>query len=330
LIELLVVIAIIAILIGLLLPAVQKVREAAARSTCQNNLKQIALAAHNYQSSIGKLPYGRNPVTQTGPLGLLLPYIEQDNIYKQFNPQIFDLKNPPTVTGNRDWVRVFWPTTFGISRNRVKTFECPSDNPYAIDTSAGGGGVYSWVTVNGGVSLTFFWAADLVASGGLPGMTNYVPVCGTVGRWQGAAAAGSTGAFYAAHEGVFVDNTENTLESLSDGTSNTIFFAEYIGSYDNGGVGGRRIRSMSWMGAGGFPTYWSMVADTDSGNYRFSLASRHTGVVNIAMGDGSVRTYKRPNTIPTSGAEIINRTNIGWDTLQTYSGKGDGFTAPAN
>ncbi|HTU88590.1 MAG TPA: DUF1559 domain-containing protein [Gemmataceae bacterium] len=85
LMELLVVIAIFGVLIGLLLPAVQKVREAAARANCQNNLRQIALALQNYQASDGSLPPGSAPPAKASVLLMLLPFVEQDNRSNQFN-----------------------------------------------------------------------------------------------------------------------------------------------------------------------------------------------------------------------------------------------------
>jgi prepilin-type N-terminal cleavage/methylation domain-containing protein len=126
LIELLVVIAIIAILIGLLVPAVQKVREAAARTECTNNVKQLALACHLYQDSYRKLPpgwvtsYVGGVTTAPSPgwswATMIMPYIEQQTLYTELNPTLFPVPNGPPAN----------PTAVG--QTPVAVYRCPSDN----------------------------------------------------------------------------------------------------------------------------------------------------------------------------------------------------------
>jgi prepilin-type N-terminal cleavage/methylation domain-containing protein/prepilin-type processing-associated H-X9-DG protein len=138
LIELLVVIAIIGILIGLLLPAVQKVREAAARAKCENNLKQMGLAIHNYESANRRLPFGKGP-SFTQPAGIpvyarwsfhsqILPFIEQGNLYSSI-----DFTFPPETPGMGGVVN-FMPAYQNPARQNadqcrtvVPIFLCPSD-----------------------------------------------------------------------------------------------------------------------------------------------------------------------------------------------------------
>ena len=135
LVELLVVIAIIAILIGLLLPAVQKVREAAARLNCQNNFKQIGLGLHNYHSANQKLPPGSNQVGFT-VVTLLLPYMEQDNLYNQIN---FNASPDD-------------PLNAGPYGTSLKILNCPSEAFTSLPQGFGGNNYFA----NYGTNINFF------------------------------------------------------------------------------------------------------------------------------------------------------------------------------
>jgi len=262
LIELLVVIAIIAILIGLLLPAVQKVRDAAARSQCQNNLKQIALASHNYESAYGTLPPGFNANSYISCLAYLLPFLEQGNLYNQIPQALFNFNQN---------VGPWWNSAFGIAGAHIKSFECPADSPYSANQ-----GVFVYLTENG-----YTLAGGYFPGTNLPlGATNYVANAGALGN---VSASGDP--FYGQWCGPYYNNSATKMVAITDGTSNTIAFGETLGGTSQGA----RDYYLAWMGAGALPTAWDLIEPCGW----YSYGSRHTGIVLFAFGDGSVRGLRK-------------------------------------
>lgn len=321
LIELLVVIAIIAILIGLLLPAIQKVREAAARMTCANNMKQLALATLNFEVTFRKLPLGKHGTdstnqtlaigTQAGVLVQILPYIEQENLFKGFKPELYTFNSN---TGGVSWLNFDAPNTYSLSRTKIKMFLCPSDDPYTVENSATSN-VICFIDPRGGITGT--QVSQFTTSGGIPGLTNYVPNAGTLGRFPVLFPSAILN-YYATHEGVFVPNEQFAITSITDGTSNTLLFGEYLGNTSNG----KRSYSMSWMGASGFPMNYSF--NNTLTQMHFSLNSAHSGVANLVMVDGSVRAVAKNFATPTTTAIILAKGEPRWAALQAAAGKTDG------
>jgi prepilin-type N-terminal cleavage/methylation domain-containing protein len=232
LIELLVVIAIIAVLIGLLLPAVQKVRDAAYRAQCQNNLKQIAIAAHNCHTELGRLPpqAGTFGGAFYGPLFFhLLPYIEQRDlwsrgIYLDYSAVVGTLAPNPGTTINIGLVWPVWESVASpifLRQHRIKTYQCPSDLTLgnAIDWGNGDG----------------TYAGNFLVFGGAKN-ANTVPTIGPGGNYQ------------------TVWDGKTTLPSITDGASNTIMFAEKYARCDGtGSPGGTWWMRGVFMGSQGSP-----------------------------------------------------------------------------
>ena len=316
LIELLVVIAIIAILIGLLLPAVQKVREAAARMSCSNNLKQIGLACHNFESSYGALPASLD-VRYNGVLPRILPFIEQDNMFRTYD---LNGQYGPSASS---WYysAAAWniPATatppqgrYGLAKPDLKTFICPSAVPFSTYQSiiqAGAVGVPdtdfrgSLFGLSGStVSLGYAVASNNPTLAAQIGFTNYLSNHGYVGlgglyagpfkydRQTSSATAFST---QGTPRGV-----GTTLISITDGTSNTILFME--------SNGGRMFGTAEWVGMnwgyspffanfGSCPNKTNPNCDYSAAGKGFGGAIPSSGHASnriiSSMGDGSVRSF---------------------------------------
>ena len=302
LIELLVVIAIIAILIGLLIAAVQKIREAASRMTCANNLKQMAMALHNYHTEHNRFPLANTNITLHSWPVFILPYIEQENIKKQYRM-------------DKNW---FDPLNYNATQTQVKTFICPStpDDPKrpALDNK----------NINAAIS-------DYTVPGGLTG--NFLLFC--LNNGLGVAQNISKSAVLNG-QGI-----GTAISEISDGTSNSFLVYESGGRpkhYISGKVIGEADSSFvcqntyvkngitagaAWADpGGGSPVHGfnkngticseACVMNCTNNQEAYSF---HSGGMNASFADGSVRYINENIKIVTFAALV---TMAGGEVISDY------------
>lgn len=281
LIELLVVIAVIAILIALLLPAVQQAREAARRTQCKNNLKQLALACHNFHDTHDRFPagyFGAPHTVQltasdisdnqwTGLLPQLLPQLEQSNAYREINVwKGVDRRPDPMNPGSLLPETAFFNDnpTFAIGQAKLPVFRCPSDPEKATKGMAAIMHTYQIGTSLADVTIYSFDPPNYSL-----GPTNYLGVAGALGDL--------TIPYYAADKGIFGSRTKFRIRDVTDGTSNTLMFGEATGGPEF---------NFSWIGCGIMPEAYGLSKTSVQNWYQFE--SFHTGIIQFALADGSV------------------------------------------
>ncbi len=322
LIELLVVIAIIAILVALLLPAVQQAREAARRTQCKNNLKQLALACHNFHDAYNGWPMAAEFGVGTTWSGLLLPYLEQQNAYQMLTMQEDSVINAqwayplPGKPGDPNDTPV-WRNLF-VCEQVFPMFRCPSDTfPAQVADISGD----NWI-VQRRAAMNYLGCV----SGRLTDDRRY--------RTGVATPWGSTGSVEVISDldGVFLQKVNHQrikrngghygmigkrMADITDGTSNTIAIGEAVpdmsaipemgtirennqpsqGRKDHWGIGSDDVDTTNQgdmseaLGSTGVPMNQRKpaVGTPAFAAYEISFGSRHTGGAQFAMADGSVR-----------------------------------------
>jgi prepilin-type N-terminal cleavage/methylation domain-containing protein/prepilin-type processing-associated H-X9-DG protein len=295
LIELLVVIAIIAVLIGLLLPAVQKVREAAARMKCSNNLKQIGLALHNYHDTKTSLPPSRLGPQHATWFVLVLPYVEQNALYQQWDLSKTYYEQAPAV--QNALVQTFLcPTRRGTAmpstQFEVSSTGLPDGNPHP--------GTQGDYACNGGQFYNAIVDHPL-CNGAMCSATSQVSAGGQVTSWQ----------------------SQTGLKDIADGTSQTFLVGEKHSvrsmwgqsgpSWGEGAIwNGDFPRNFSRIGG---QTKWNLGQGPDDmvGPWHCKFGSWHPGICQFLFADGHV-------------VSLSNSTDM--DTLQKLSCRNDGQVIP--
>jgi len=262
LVELLVVIAIIGILVALLLPAIQAAREAARRTECNNNLKQIGVAMHNYHDTNKVLPAGflyRTPAGDPdwGWAVAIMPFMELDALYQQLD------------VGKKRLTQFYYtgatPDEQALLQTPIKAYRCPSDVTKALNN----------LCAFGSLSPAPFSLAT----------SNYVGYSGTGGN-SGTTDAG----------GLFYGNSWRNFRDVLDGTSTTLMAGERCHSHLAAvwaGVGRKNSYgnegTARTLARAGFVINWDYVASGNPENQGKGVASFHPGGVNVLLADGSVR-----------------------------------------
>lgn len=277
LIELLVVIAIIAILVGLLLPAVQKVRESAARLRCQNNLKQVALGLHGYSDAIGSLPRAGEHNNSLSWHVFVLPYLEQNGLFQQFN-----LNTAANLSA----------ANLALALNRIPIYLCPSSRVDKMKLSAPHNPNAVEILATGEVTFTTHYY-------GVFGPKGLNPATNADYQIESAGDLGNHGGF--SQQGLFMrdppgpekNEKGHSLANCQDGTSNTLLLGEL--SWDNNLTG---TRYRSWIrGCDNAPVcstarnIFSGINSPSIANFNdIAMGSMHQPAgSNFAFGDGSIR-----------------------------------------